>query len=155
MSKIGDTKIAKLEKIGEDTIFDRIANGESVNSLCREYEVGLRIFYRFLRKADGRADRYQDALKLAGHAYAARAVETAQGVDDPALVNMARLKVDTDKWMAGKLNQDYDVRQRETTVTLRIEDLHAQVAELVGDEVVGAVLEGDYEELEAWEEGEE
>ena len=58
-------------------------------------------------------------------------------------MNVARLQVDTDKWFASKLNQTYDVRQRETTVTLKVEDLHAQAAALISDEVEREIIEMD------------
>ncbi|MCP4822592.1 MAG: hypothetical protein GY892_00600 [Shimia sp.] len=67
-------------------------------------------------------------------------METAQNATSEN-VNVARLQVDTDKWMAGKLNQKYDVRQKEATVTLRIEDLHSQAAALISSEAEKAVME--------------
>jgi hypothetical protein len=69
-------------------------------------------------------------------------------VSDPAEVNMARLKVDTDKWIAGKLNAQYDVRQRESTLTLKVEDLHAQAAALIAGAVGEEVIEGEWRSLE-------
>ena len=47
-------------------------------------------------------------------------------------VNVSRLKVDTDKWIASKLNQKYDTRQRDVAINISVNDLHAQAAQLLG-----------------------
>jgi hypothetical protein len=62
---------------------------------------------------------------------------------------VARLQVDTDKWYAAKLNPIYDTRAKEVSVTLRVEDLHAQAAALISAEVESEVIDDvDYEEVE-------
>ena len=80
----------------------------------------------------GRKDRYRAAQEAAGHFFASRAVDTAQNAD-PATVNVSRLQVDTDKWIASKLNQQYDVRQKDIAINISVNDLHAQAAQLLGD----------------------
>ena len=59
-------------------------------------------------------------------------MDTAQNAD-PATVNVSRLQVDTDKWIASKLNQQYDVRQKDIAINISVNDLHAQAAQLLGD----------------------
>jgi hypothetical protein len=148
MGKIGEQKMARLDAVGEDVILGRIADGESIRTLTAEYDLGFNLFYQWINRGKGRKERYEAALANAGHAYAARAVDTAQNVSDPAEVNMARLKVDTDKWIAGKLNAQYDVRQRESTITLKVEDLHAQAAALIAGAVGEEAIEGEWDSLE-------
>lgn len=142
MGKLMKQKIAQLEEIGEDTIFERMVEGNTVKSIVHDLQIGWRTFYKWVDSVEGRRERYQEALEQAGHFYAARAVDTAQSADKDS-VNVARLQVDTDKWFASKLNQTYDVRQRETTVTLKVEDLHAQAAALISDEVEREIIELD------------
>lgn len=146
MGKLMREKVAQLEEIGEDTIFDRMVEGHTVKSIVHDLKIGWRTFYRWVDSVEGRRERYQEALEQSGHFYAARAVEAAQMADKDS-VNVARLQVDTDKWFASKLNQTYDVRQRETTVTLKVEDLHAQAAALISDEVEKEIIELDEDGL--------
>jgi len=53
------------------------------------------------------------------------------------------LQVDTDKWMASKLNAQYDTRQRDVAINISVNDLHAQAAQLLGDVIEGEVFEDD------------
>ena len=142
MGKLTRERMKMMDEVGEEDLFERILSGQSVRSINAELGIGWRAFYKWLDAVDGRRERYNDALQQAGHAYAARAVDTAQNATSEN-VNVARLQVDTDKWMASKLNAAYDVRQRETTVTLRVEDLHAQAAALFAHEVEHEMLDLD------------
>ena len=150
MGKITRERIKQLNEIGEDVIFERILAGNTVKSLLAGWGMGWGTWYKWLDSEDGRKDRYDETLRNAGHAYAQRAVETAQNATNEN-VTVARLQVDTDKWIASKLNSAYDVRQKETTVTLRIEDLHSQAAALISQEAERSVMEaieGTAEEVE-------
>ena len=144
MGKLRKAQVAEIEKIGEDRILGDIMSGRTVRSLIADLQVGWRTFYMWVDSVEGRRDRYNDALQAAGHAYAARAVDTAQNATADN-VNVARLQVDTDKWIAGKLNSKYDTKAAATNVTIQIEDLHAQAAALISDAVEGqyTVLDGD------------
>lgn len=156
MGKITRERIKQLNEIGEDVIFERILAGNTVKSLLAGWGMGWGTWYKWLDSEDGRKDRYDETLRNAGHAYAQRAVETAQNATNEN-VTVARLQVDTDKWIASKLNSAYDVRQKETTVTLRIEDLHNQAAALISQEAERSVMEaieGTAEEVEDEDVGE-
>jgi len=142
MGKLMREKVAQLEEIGEDTIFDRMVEGHTVKSIVGDLKIGWRTFYKWVDSVEGRRERYEEALEQSGHFYAARAVEAAQNADKDT-VNVARLQAETDKWFASKLNQTYDVRHRETTVTLKVEDLHAQAAALISNEVEREIIELD------------
>ena len=133
VGKVGKAKIAAIEKI---------STGTSVRTLMKEFEVGYKLFAMWLDAEDGRRGRYEQALIEAGNFYAERAVDTAQNAE-PETVNVSRLKVDTDKWIASKLNQKYDTRQRDVAINISVNDLHAQAAQLLGD-----VIDGEAEEVE-------
>jgi hypothetical protein len=141
VGKVGKAKIAAIEKIGEEEVLERISTGTSVRTLMKEFEVGYKLFANWLDAVDGRRGRYEQALVEAGHFYAERAVNTAQSAE-PETVNVSRLKVDTDKWIASKLNQKYDTRQRDVAINISVNDLHAQAAQLLGD-----VIDGEAEEV--------
>jgi hypothetical protein len=147
MGKITRERVSALEEYGEDAVFERILAGETVRSIVLGGNIGWRAFYSWLRRVDGREARYKDILHQAAHAIAARAVDTAQTAT-PETVNVARLQVDTDKWYASKLNPAYDIRQKDVTVTLRVEDLHAQAAALISSEVEREIVEGEFREID-------
>ena len=132
MGEIGKAKIAAINAVGEDALFERMARGETVSTIIGELDVGWKLWHKWLDAERGRKDRYRAAQEAAGHFLASRAVDTAQKAD-PATVNVSRLQVDTDKWIASKLNQQYDVRQKDIAINISVNDLHAQAAELLGD----------------------
>ena len=142
MGKLMLEKIKRLEEIGEDTIFDRMVEGHTVKSIVGDLQIGWRTFYKWVDNVEGRRERYEEALEQSGHFYAARAVEAAQNADKDN-VQVARLQSDTDRWFASKLASQWDVRQLETTVTLKVEDLHAQAAALISNEVEREIIELD------------
>ena len=146
ISNIAKAKLAALEEVGEDELFEQIASGKSVRSLMKERDIGYKLWSRWLDAKTGRRDRYAAAQLEAGHYYAERAVDTAQNTD-PSMVNVARLQVDTDKWMASKLNAQYDTRQRDVAINISVNDLHAQAAQLLGDVIEGEVVEVDDDDV--------
>ena len=127
---VGKAKLAKLEEYDEDEVFERIAQGVSVRQICRELECGYKIFGLWLDAGEGRRAAYEQAQHAAGHFYAERAVEAAQNAQ-PETVAVARLQADTDRWMAAKMNQQYDTRQRDVAVNISVTDLHAEAAALL------------------------
>ena len=144
VGEVGKAKIAALESIGEDELFQQIAQGKSLRKIMAEQKIGYKLWAKWLDAKTGRRDRYAAAQLEAGHFYAERAVDTAQDAD-PATVNVARLQVDTDKWMASKLNAQYDTRQRDVAINISVNDLHAQAAQLLGDVIEGDAVEVDDE----------
>ena len=135
-------KIEMLNTMGEEQVFERICGGEAVTAMITSLNVGYRLFSRWLNEEEGRLQRYKAGLEEAGHFYAARALDTAQAATSEN-VNVARLKVDTDKWMAAKLNQQYDVRQRDVEINISVTDLHAQAAQLIASVEDAEIVEGD------------
>lgn len=143
MGEIAREKLAAIEEVGEESIFDDIASGTTVNKMIKKLNIGWRLWYKWVDSKVGRRDRYYQAMEAAGHYYAARAVDTAQEAD-AGNVNLARLQVDTDKWIASKLNGQYDVRQKDVQINISVNDLHAQAAALLSDvEDAEVIDEGD------------
>ena len=140
VGEVGKAKMAALDAVGEDDIFERIAQGETMQMLCKQYDIGTKLWYKWLDSVEGRRGRYNAAQAEAAHFYANRAVNTAQSAT-PETVNLARLQVDTDKWMAAKRNAGYDTRQRDVAINISVNDLHAQAAALLGDVIEGDAVE--------------
>jgi lysozyme family protein len=146
VGEVGMAKMAALDEVGEEEILERIAQGETMQMLCKQYNIGTKLWYKWLDRVEGRRDRYNAAQAEAAHFYANRAVQTAQAVT-PDMVNVARLQVDTDKWIASKLNAQYDTRQRDVAVNISVTDLHAQAAQLLNTVEMGDVIDVDAEDV--------
>ena len=142
VGEVGKAKIAAIEDMGEDKILERVSTGTSVRTLMKEFDVGYKLFGIWLDSAEGRRGRYEAAQLEAGHFYAERAVDTAQSAQ-PEDVNVSRLKVDTDKWMASKMIAKYDTRHRDVAIIISVNDLNAQASQLLD-----VVIEGEAEEVE-------
>jgi len=147
LSEEAREKLAKLDERGEDDIFEEIAQGTSMRTMCRNMDVGHKLWYRWIDSVNGRRGRYEAALMEAAHFYADRAVETAQKAQ-PETANADRLRVDTDKWIASKMNAQYDTRQRDVAINISVTDLHAQAAQLLGEVVDGEAVDVTYGETD-------
>ena len=140
VGEVGKAKMANLDVVTEDVILERIANGEKAQDLMKEYDIGNKLWYRWIDSVEGRRARYNLAMEEAGHFYANRAEKTAQEAT-PEMLGVARLQVDTDKWLAAKRNAAYDTRQRDVAINISVNDLHAQAAALLGDVIEGDAVE--------------
>ena len=147
MGKVADVKLANVTKIGEDELFNRLATGTTLTDLLKDIGIGYKLWSRWLDMADGRRQRYAEAQEQSAHFFAARAVNTAVSVHtEDNSIHSARLQVDTDKWMAAKLNPQYDTRHKEVAVNISVGDLHAEAAALLR-EVSGEVIEGEVNDV--------
>lgn len=140
VGEVGKAKMANLDVVTEDVILERIANGEKAQDLMKEYDIGNKLWYRWIDSVEGRRARYNAAMEEAGHFYANRAEKTAQEAT-PEMLGVARLQVDTDKWLAAKRNATYDTRQRDVAINISVNDLHAQAAALLSDVIEGDAVE--------------
>ena len=147
MGKVADVKLASVNQIAEDELFNRLATGTTLSELLKDIGIGYKLWARWLDMAEGRRQRYVEAQEQSAHFFASRAVNTAVSVhaEDNSIYS-ARLQVDTDKWMAAKLNPQYDTRHKEVAVNISVGDLHAEAAALLR-EVSGDVIEGKAEDV--------
>jgi hypothetical protein len=101
--------VRKLEGFGEGYVFEKVSLGMTLHKLIgpNEIDVGNRAFYKWLDKEPGRRSRYHEAKKEGATALAE---ETLMIADDenltPEEVNIARLRIDTRKWIASRQNPE-------------------------------------------------
>lgn len=126
-------KVARLElEVDDEEIVEKISNGVFAQDIILELGIGWKVWSMWLDNREGRRREVEKARENAAHFFASRAVKTAQGASSEN-VNVARLQVDTDKWVAGRFNEMYDARQRDISVNINVGDLHAQALELMRD----------------------
>lgn len=84
-----------------DEICERIANGESLRSICQDdWMPTTTTVYRWLQDYPDFRDQYADARARQADHYADQIVTIADTADD---ANKARLQIDARKWVAAKL----------------------------------------------------
>lgn len=141
VTETGKQKLARLEASEQD-IIEKVAAGVLTTDLIRELGVGWKLWSKWLRARPGREQEIEDARKQAAHFFAARAVKESQEAE-PGTVNVSRLRVETDKWLASRFNRDvYDQRQSGVSVNLSVGDLWAQAQQLINSGDAGEVIDG-------------
>jgi transposase-like protein len=92
---------------GEDAAFEFLANGGTVAALCRTLGVGAATFDRWLDKGgEARRKAYAQARARGGQSLAEQTLDIADAAT-PQEAQVAKLRVDTRRWLAGKLNDEY------------------------------------------------
>jgi hypothetical protein len=99
-----------------DKILDRIANGESVRQICADDGFpSQETFYKWLRQDAEKAEKYARAKEHQADYYAEEIIEICDDASndwmlregktalDAEHVSRSRLRVDTRKWLMGKL----------------------------------------------------
>lgn len=159
----------------EPEIFQRLASGEFVTDLAREYladpyaeqgrgEPQTHYFYAWLDDAEGRRARFERVREAAADAVAEESIRILdeareEGVSSTAEATLARSQSSARQWWASKLNRaKYGEGRQEVGVSFDIGELHLDA--LIqhgsmdrGQAVQGRgserIIEGEYEEIEA------
>ncbi len=91
---------------GEDAVLEFIANGGTVSALCKELGIGTTTFDRWLyRGGETRTVAYARARVRAGQSLAEQTLEIADAAT-PQEAAVAKLRVDTRRWLASKQAPD-------------------------------------------------
>ena len=120
------------EEFGEEWVFERIMAGRTVASIQKEINIGHRIFYSWLHggpkatRDETRWARYQEARRIASDTLAEETLQIADECASPEEVGIAKLKIDTRKWLAGAMNPETYGNRPATQVNLSLGDMHIQ-----------------------------
>jgi hypothetical protein len=107
--------LAVIEQIGEEEILERISSGESVRAIAESLDVKQAHLNRWLL-APERSAQYARAREERASALAEEALTIAdEAKDDP------RLRVDTRKWFASKLDPKVWAENRAPVVAISID----------------------------------
>jgi hypothetical protein len=92
---------------GEDATFEFIANGGTTSALCKVLGVAVTTFDRWLdRGGNTRRSAYAQARARGGQSLAEQTIEIADAATIQE-VQLAKLRTDNRRWLAGKLNDQY------------------------------------------------
>ena len=91
---------------GELAIFDKLSQGETVLSLARTIGISHTAFYDWIdRGGEARADALARARARGGQSLAEQTLEIADQAS-PQEAQVAKLRVDTRRWLASKMAPD-------------------------------------------------
>ena len=118
-------RLREIEAVGEEDIFGKLEQGWTTNKVVEQHlKVGKRAFYKWLRAVEGREERYYDARRKWANHLAEETLEIADNVVDAADAQVAKLRIDTRKWMAAKANPDNWGDRKDPLVNINIQDQH-------------------------------
>jgi transposase-like protein len=97
---------------GELAIVDKISQGETVLGLARALGISHTAFYDWVdRGGETRAAALARARTRGGQSLAEQTLEIADSAS-PQEAQVAKLRVDTRRWLASKMNEDYGDKQQ-------------------------------------------
>lgn len=97
---------------GELAIVDKISQGETVLGLARTLGISHTAFYDWVdRGGEARAAALARARTRGGQSLAEQTLEIADSAT-PQEAQVAKLRVDTRRWLASKMNEDYGDKQQ-------------------------------------------
>jgi hypothetical protein len=97
---------------GEDAILEFIASGGTISALCKVLGVGNTTFDRWLEKGgETRRTAYARARVRAGQSLAEQTIDIADAAT-PQEAQVAKLRVDTRRWLASKLSEEFSDKQQ-------------------------------------------
>ena len=88
----------------EEVIFQRVAEGETLKEVCRSRKWPYSLVARWVGETPEVFKAYEMALRLWADSLATESVGIADGTD-PTEVNHGKLRVDTRRWMASRLDR--------------------------------------------------
>ena len=114
----------KLDDIGENNLFDRLAAGQTMTGLVKELGICKRLFYKWMRSVEGREDRYYAARKEWANYLAEETLSIADNIADASDAQVAKVRIDTRKWLAAQANPDNWAARKDPLVQINIHDQH-------------------------------
>jgi hypothetical protein len=121
---IDQMNMKKLDDIGENNLFDRLAAGQTMTGLVKELGIGKRLFYKWMRSVEGREDRYYAARKEWANYLAEETLSIADNIADASDAQVAKVRIDTRKWLAAQANPDNWAARKDPLVQINIHDQH-------------------------------
>ena len=96
---------------GEAMVFDHISQGKTVDSVIKALGVSIGGFYKWIDRDAKRGELLTRARARGGQSLAEQTLEIADSAT-PQEAQVAKLRVDTRRWLASKMNEDYGDKQQ-------------------------------------------
>lgn len=114
--------LAKLEEIGAEAVEDLLERGQSITDICKALAVQKKALHDFLERPENSGLLARARVRAADNL----AVETLNIADSatPETATVARLQVDTRRWLASKWNSQQYGDKQAPLVNITLTDLH-------------------------------
>lgn len=97
---------------GEEAVIEFIASGGTISALCKILGIGNTTFDRWVeRGGEARQAAYARARVRAGQSLAEQTLDIADAAS-PQEAQVAKLRVDTRRWLASKLSEEFSDKQQ-------------------------------------------
>jgi hypothetical protein len=96
---------------GEAMVFDHISQGKTVDSVIKALDVSISGFYKWIERDAKRGELLARARTRGGQSLAEQTLEIADSAS-PQEAQVAKLRVDTRRWLASKMNEEYGDKQQ-------------------------------------------
>ena len=96
---------------GEAMVFDHISQGKTVDSVIKALSVSIGGFYKWIERDAKRGELLARARTRGGQSLAEQTLEIADSAT-PQEAQVAKLRVDTRRWLASKMNEEYGDKQQ-------------------------------------------
>ena len=110
-------------KGGEPWVLEQVAQGHGYRRIAEDLGVSLTLFANWAKHTDARRELLRQARENAAQTLAEQALEIADDAD-PLTERVARLRIDTRKWIASKWAPDTYGDNKGPLVQVNITDMH-------------------------------
>ena len=110
-------------KGGEPWVLEQVAQGHGYRTIAKELGVSLTMFVGWATHTDARRQMLRQARESAAQTLAEQALEIADEAD-PLTERVARLRIDTRKWIASKWAPETYGDNKGPLVQVNITDMH-------------------------------
>ena len=96
---------------GEAMLFDHITQGKTTDSVIKSLDISIGGFYKWIEKDAKRGELLARARTRGGRSLAEQTLEIADAAS-PQEAQVAKLRVDTRRWLASKLSEEFSDKQQ-------------------------------------------
>lgn len=96
---------------GEAMLFDHISQGKTTDSVIKSLDISIGGFYKWIEKDVRRGELLARARTRGGRSLAEQTLDIADTAT-PQEAQVAKLRVDTRRWLASKLSEEFSDKQQ-------------------------------------------
>ena len=131
--KITKQLYARLD-LSEHDIFEDLATGLPVTEAIKKYQVSKRIWHGWWDRKPGRRDEYKRAQRHFAETLADETIKIADSCIDTADAQIAKVRIDARRWMAGKVDPERYGEKQAPAVHINLQSEHLQALKDINGE---------------------
>lgn len=124
--------LVALDRIGAERVEDLLASAMPLAAVCRELKVGKQALFAWLEADASRTGLLARARARAAHTLADEVLEIADSAD-ASEVQVAKLRVESRRWLASKWNAAAYGEQKGQNITIDVGSMFLTASKKPGD----------------------